>query len=100
MSPTEKAIIMRSECRAACSHTESIMSKVDLAKWPLVVSGSTQIEKNSAPRLPAPRFVQADVAGVFWIGVADIKVCVQKTLRRVRMGIHDNRGVVDGSGPG
>ena len=55
------------------------------------------MEKNSAPRLPARAFVEADVTNVFWIGCADVEILVEEALRGVGVGIHDNCGVVDGA---
>lgn len=56
------------------------------------------MEKNSAPRLPARAFVEADVTNVFWIGCADVEILVEEALRGVGMGIYDNCGVVEGTG--
>src|ERR1035438_1460745 len=40
------------ECLATCSLTESMRMRVRRPKWPWLTTGSTQMEKNSAPRLP------------------------------------------------
>ena len=45
-------------------------------------------------------FVQADVADVLGVGVADIEVLVKKALRRVGVRINDDGGVVNGARPG
>ena len=66
-----------------------------LAKWPWLVSGSTQMEKNSAPRLPRralSRLMWPDVVG---IGRADVEAFVEKTLRRVGVGVDDDGGFVN-----
>jgi hypothetical protein len=43
--------------------------------------------------------VQADVSDIFGIGGADIKILVQKTLRRVGVSVNDDGGIVDGASP-
>ncbi len=60
--------------------------------------GSTQIEKNSAPRFPALDFLEADVTHVFGVGVADIEFLIQKALRRIRVSVHDDGGVMNLTG--
>src|SRR5438477_7085914 len=53
--------------------------------------------KELATEIAGTRLIETDVADVFGIAVADIKILVQKTSRRVGMGIHNNRRVVNGA---
>ena len=98
MSATLKAIIMRSGWRAACSYTESMRSSVWRAKWPWLVSGSTQMEKNSAPRFPALALSRLMWPRVFWIGRSDVVVFVEEALRSIGVCVDDDGGVLDLAG--
>src|SRR5207248_9957573 len=40
-------------------------------------------------------FIQADVAGIFRVGVANVVVVVEKTLGRIRVRVYHNGGVLD-----
>ena len=46
-------------------------------------------------QISAPRLVEADVADVVGIGRADVESFVEKPLRRVGVGVHDQRGIVN-----
>src|SRR5581483_11483685 len=50
------------------------------------------------PKISGAGFVEAQIAGVVGIAVSEIEVLVDKTLRRIGVGIHDNRRIMNGAG--
>ena len=53
--------------------------------------------KELRAQIAGASFVEADVADVFRVGVADVEVFVEKALRRVGMSVHDDGRFVDGA---
>ena len=48
------------------------------------------MEKNSAPKLPRRRFIEAQMANIVRIGRANVEALVKKTLWRIGMSINDD----------
>jgi len=53
--------------------------------------------KKLSAQVAGASLVEADVADVFGIGAADIKVLLEKTLRRIGVRVHNRGRVVDGA---
>ena len=53
--------------------------------------------KELGAQIAGAGFVEADVADVFGIGIADIEVFVKKALRSVGVRVHDDGRVVNGA---
>ena len=53
--------------------------------------------KEFRAQISAPRFVEADVSSILRIGRSNVEAFVEKSLRRVGVGVDDDGGIVNGA---
>ena len=69
-----------------------------LAEASLVRVGLHPNRKELGSQVSRADFLEADVTPVLGIGVSNIEFLIEKALRRIRVGIHDDGRVVDLAG--